>query len=250
MNDCIEKYKKEKYETLDITNIRSEYINILFNTHIFNPSSLQHLFVSRCDLINVPDLSLFVNLITLDLSHNLIQDLNKLPDTLQELNVSENKLQIIDCKLPNLLRLVATNNYIETFSFNHKLESIYLTNNPIQIIPGLNFLHTLEISHTNVCELNIFPELKYLDCSYTDVQKIINYPKLQTLICNHSKVSDIRNIAKIETIEMIGTTVQCIEYLKELKTIQYSNCFNLSKQYNILCIKKNKNNVFELMLKL
>lgn len=250
----IEECCREKYSILDLSHMKSDCIQKLFSNEKFLSimTNVQHMFAKECELRTLPDLSMMVSLQTLDVSCNKLRELPNLPQTLEELIVDNNRLTQITNHLPNLLRLNCDNNMIERIRFSSKLERIHAKNNPISDIPSLKHLYFLDVSTSKVVHINSFPKLKHLDVSYTNVSAVKELESLEHLQCNFSGVTEITELPKIQTIEMVETNVNCIPYMPSLCRLTYTDAkkIKLSNRYMIRTIKKNKNNINELVFSL
>jgi hypothetical protein len=250
----LEECRREKYETLDISHMKQNCFDMLVKNRMFSriKCTVQHLLAKDCGLQSVPDLSGLTSLVTLDLSCNELKDLPELPESLEELIVNDNRLTRIANDLPGLKRFNGKNNMIASFNYSNSLESIYLSNNPINYIPSLSNIYYLDISTTEIKNLHHCPDLKYLDCSYTELQVLPELKLLEYLQCNESQISDIGTLPNLRSLEMINTNITRVSYMKNLGTLIYhhDNKFGISTQYKIQYVKKNKNNITEITFKI
>lgn len=243
---------REKYELLDLSHMSSDCL-IKLSTHKDYPKikkHLKHLFITSCELKSMIDLDGFEVLETLDVNGNELEQLPKLPKSLLELVVYDNKLIEINNNLPLLKRLKAYNNKIKTIYFGKELESISIKNNPIETIPSLDKLYYLDISFTGIKVLPNFPKVRILDCSSTMITTLNKMESLRILICNDSKLEDISKLVDLEELEMIRSKINNIHYMEKLFIILYKagDDIRLSKKYKISKVKKNQRDIMEIIL--
>jgi hypothetical protein len=246
----LEMCEKENYETLDMASMKNDCFLKLFEHKIFPKikDRIMHIFAYECDITEIPDLTCFSQLQTLDLSRNKLRRLPLLPESLEELIVNNNKITSLDQNLPKLLRFDGTNNRFNSIVFSDALERIHVKNNPITKLRAFNNLHYLDISYTKINKIDSMPRLKYLDMSHTEIISLPSLPMIEQLLCNESKLNDISNISSLQCLEIINTNVSRIHYIKNLITLLYheSNPIILSQKYKMLNVKKNKNNISEI----
>ena len=246
----LEMCEKENCETLDMASMKSDCFLKLFEHKMFPKikDKVMHIFAYECDITEIPDLTCFSRLQTLDLSRNKLRRLPPLPESLEELIVNDNKITILDQCLPKLLRFDGTNNRISSMVFSDALERIHLKNNPIVDLRSFDNLHFLDISLTKINKIGSMPKLKYLDMSRTEISFLPSLPSIEQLLCNESNLTDISNILSLQCLEIINTKVRRIHYINNLNTLLYheSNQITLSPKYKMLNVKKNKNNISEI----
>ncbi|VBB17934.1 hypothetical protein YASMINEVIRUS_397 [Yasminevirus sp. GU-2018] len=246
----IEECIREKYEMIDLSHMESDcFVNMM--RHKAFPilcTKLQHIFAKDCNLEEVPDLTCFKALLTLDLSSNKLSELPKLPKTLEELIVNNNKLTSIKHDLPKLLRFNGADNNISVFNYSPTLERIHLKNNPISYVPQLDNIYFLDIATTRITQLHPCKNLKWLDVSYTQIEALPEMDSLQHLSCNESNLKDISKLKNLHTMEMVRSQIERVPYFKDLFTMVYEfgSKFALSKHYSIKHVKKNKRDIVEI----
>ncbi len=248
----LEECEREKYETLDISHMKNNCFDELFEDQIFKriKNKVHHLFAKDCGLTELPDLSSLSSMVTLDISHNKINNIIGLPETIEELIVNDNNLMEITHNMPRLKRFNGSDNSIEKFAYGSSLESVYLTNNPICSLPVLKNLYYLNISSTKINTIESMPRLKILECSHTNIIKIPGMEKLEYLICNSSKVNDISELTTLHGLEMVNTPIQRVQFMKEMNAITYNqdSKVEISTRYRIKYVRRNRNNIIELKL--
>lgn len=250
----IEECKREKYTTLDLSYMDKDCFNKLFTHKNYTDirDKLQHVFAKCSSIENIENrLNEIKNLQTLDLSCNKLKHLPILPESLEELIINDNDMNILDHPLPNLKRLNACNNNLKTINFSDDLERLHISNNPIVELPGLTKLYYLDVSTTNVKCLKLFPKLRYLDCRFTQIKKMPKMESLETLICTDSEMEDISDLDDLKILVMVRSKIKRIHFMKSLETLKYYlfDDITLSKQYKIGYVKKNKNNINEIFFK-
>lgn len=247
----IEECIREKSEMIDISHMDSDCFVLLLSHKLFPKikDKIQHIFAKDCNLKKVPNLDCFTSLLTLDLSCNKISSLPKLPETLEELIINDNRISEITHELPNLLRFNGADNVINKFNYPKNIERIHLKNNPITYIVKLDKLYFLDISTTKITKLYPLQNLKYLDMTFTNIDILPEMYSLQILLCNDSYLTDITALKDLNTIDMIRTKIKYIPYFKSLQKIVYEKgaVFGISNQYKgkLKHIKQNKNDIIE-----
>lgn len=248
----LEECEREKYETLDISHMGENCFRELFENDQFKKikNKIHHLFAKDCELIELPDLTSLTSLITLDVSHNKICKISKLPESIEELIVNDNQLLEIKNIMPRLKRFNGSNNLIKDFTYGENLESLYLTNNPIDQLPILKNAYYLNISSTKIYKIDSMPRLKTLECSHTDIMKIPAMKILEYLVCNSSKVNDISELTTLHGLEMVNTPIQKVHFMNSMNSMTYhqDSKVNISTKYKLKYVRKNRNNVIELKL--
>lgn len=251
LEDC----KKEKHSLIDLSHMNKNcFVNLVVNPTYLKlkpllKQNLNHIFARECELTELPDLDCFDFLETLDISHNNLTVLPKLPRSLQELIVNNNKLIEIKEILPNLRRINANDNNIIRFDYPNSLERVHLKNNPISYIVKLDHVYFLDISHTKVKELHECPKLTYLDLTSTSITVLPTLNNLEHLTCNDSMLTDITNLKNLHSLVMINAKIDKVPFFKDLHNFIYKDNtkFMLAKQYSVKCIKKNKNDITEII---
>jgi hypothetical protein len=254
--DCIsyriEECIREKGEMIDLSHMNKDCFNLLMSNNVFPKikNKLQHIFAKDCNLLNLPNLDCCSALLTLDISSNNLISLPKLPESLEELIVNDNRITEVSNNLPNLLRFNGDNNLICNINFSKTLERIHLKNNPIIHIPGFENLYFLDISTTKINKLYSCPQLKYLDISYTEIITLPDMESLQSLICVDSSLTDITKLKNLYSLDMVRSKINRIPYFKNLHTLNYDDGakFGMSRNYRIKYFKKSKMNIIEMKL--
>jgi hypothetical protein len=247
----IEECQREKYTMIDLSNMDENCLELLLKDKRINAfiNTLEHIFVSNSCLNEVPDLSIFTKLKTLDISHNKITKINELPSSLEEFIANDNKLTVIKNDLPNLKRMDVGNNNITYINYGKNMESLNIHTNPIEYITEMKYLYFLNIQNTKINNIPTYPRLKEFDCSYTNIEMIPKMPLLEILTCGHSDVKTIDEMPMLEFLEMINTNVKQINYMNKLKRLVMNKHegMNISTKYKIQRIKKNKNDIIEIL---
>lgn len=244
----------ENCELIELSHMNSNCLTeLLYHSKINDiKEKLLHIFARKSMLVIIPNMNIFTNLKTLDLSNNNINIIPELPITLEELIINDNNITKFDNYLPKLKRLDCQNNKIKHISVNSNIEYLILNNNPIkQINNNLHSLHHLEIINTNIECIYPFKNLKFLNCSNCkNITVISNMNSLDILVCNYSSVSEINELNKIRTIEMINTNVNALKYFSNLVRLIFheNDTFKLSSQYKIDHYKKNKLGTIDVIL--
>lgn len=246
----IEECAREKYTMIDLSYMEANCFFNMVHNNLFSTfcNSLQHIFAENSKLDEIPDIICLKFLLTLDVSSNRLTKLPKLPASLEELIVNNNKLTSIQQNLPKLLRFNGNDNNISEFNCPPLLERIHLKNNPIAYIPRLDNLYFLDIATTKISHLFPCKNLKWLDISYTQIKALPEMDSLQHLTCIDASLQDITKLKNLHAIEMSGSQIVHVQYLSCLSTLVYKNGMDLklSKKYLITHTKKNENDDIEI----
>jgi Leucine-rich repeat (LRR) protein len=245
--ECI----KEKGISLDFKNLDLAVLPVIPDV-LFK--SLKHLFIGDNDLTEIPDLDKFVNLEVIDVSHNKLTKINKLPSALIELNCASNLITELDMTyLKNLERIDCSgNNIIEINEFT-KLKVLNCNNNKLNKITGMQQLEVLKCSTNELTKINSFPNLKYLDCRENKVQQVKTYPLLRELICSNNTIREIGIYPELIFLEFFNTKLEKLHFMSKLKEImcdieQYKN-LKCSNKYQIESTRIHKEKHIDILFK-
>lgn len=188
-------------ETLNANN---NQISGILTDNLYDPF-IKSLFLSRNLMSSISNISVLHNLETLDMSHNILTDIESIHfiqiDKLSYLNISNNKISKIELNfLPNLEILDLSHNYITD------CDKIYLSN--------LTKLHHLDLSFNNInkFDLSFLPKtinLEYLSLAYNKLEEFqLNFQSnsLETLQIDGNQLSVIdTNLKQFATaLKFIG----------------------------------------------
>lgn len=178
----------------------------------------------------------------LDVSHNSIQVLAYLPESLQILNISYNKIAMIDSINPsNCLHLLnlSYNRLISIEGIIHlnKLKILdlsynFLSADQLTHLKPLKTLKTLNLSHNHLSSVTAFDHLNFLDSlielnmSFNDFLKIIiKTPmiSMKKLILDNNKLTNLNldNFPKLEFISCINNNITQFYGLTSLNQLSY-----------------------------
>ena len=220
---------------IDLRHLNLLQIPIQIYTSSFN--MLQHLFLSNNKLNGKIDFSKFVNLNSLDLDNNNIEEII-LPQNLIELSINNNKLCSLNCN-NNLVRLKVSNNRLSNITFFDKLEILELDNNNFTEIDitSLSKLRRLIIFCNPLNNIKFTSSIEYADISETNITQIfcnnVSH-NLEHLVANTCKnLKDIPKFNKLKNLELINTPIDKLYYYDnfELIIVQYNLTKNISKKY-------------------
>jgi len=239
--------KKSNYSTLDFSHMDiKELPEIDKNIK----SCINYLFITDNELTELPDLDEYIHLQILDISHNKIKKINRLPSSLIEFNCKENKISELPSynSCPNLKRIECSNNNICNIPNYSNLTSLLCNNNNIKSITGLKNLEKLLCVDNKITLINGCDNLKYLDCSNNDIKNIPEMSKLVDLIVNNNMIDNLDNFKSVKYIEMFGTKIKVLPYIDTLEELfchkdnitEISKIYTQNKKINIK-IHKNKN---------
>lgn len=177
-------------------NVHHNFINNIDN--ICNLTNLEYLNISYNDLIVLPNLSKLKKLKILNCTNNFLRKIIKLPNSLELLNCSYNKLIKLGPFLPNSLRkLFCFYNKLENIStFNKKLEICHCYGNNLKTLPKINknlkILFCFDNKLIELPELKHALKLKELYCQQNNIKIMPELPSsLIELACSQNKLVKI-----------------------------------------------------------
>lgn len=141
----------------------------------------------------------YQNLLYIDCSNNLIDNIIYFPPTLQHINCSHNRLTKLILP-PNIQTVICSYNQITVISMGKSYENLYeidCSHNRIETLDDLpENLVKLNCSSNNIRFLNNLPKyLDQLDCSNNFITVLINLPKfLKKLNCSFNMLKILENI--------------------------------------------------------
>lgn len=239
--------KKNDYSILDFSHMDLKQLPEI-DKHI--KSCINYLFITDNELSELPDLNDYIHLQILDISHNKIKKINKLPPSLIELNCKENNLESLpSCsECPNLKRIECSNNNIRNIPVYSNITDLLCNNNKIESLIGLKKLEKLSCMNNKICLINECGNLKYLDCSNNDIKYLPEMEKLVDLIINNNMIDNLGKFKNLKYIEMFGTKIKILPYIDTLEELfcHKENITEISKLYMInkkidIKIHKDKN---------
>lgn len=251
ISECV----REKYDMLDLSNMSDRCFSDLIE-HVEYKSiqmKLKHLFMSNSHLKNIPSLVDFVNLETLDLNNNLIDRLPVLPESLQELNIENNRLKHINQMFPNMKRLFCKNNLLENLVIASSMERIECSHNPLRTLRSFDGkyggIYYMDCSNTLITEIPPMERLRQLDCSNTPLTKLPRIDSLKVLSSNDSGLEDITLLNSLESIAMVRNNINSLHYFASLQEITFEKSRNImfSKKYRVKCLQENRNEIYKVI---
>jgi len=244
--------RHEKYDNIDLSRLNQEIITDFFESDFYNRHKIHilHLFMSHSKIHTLPDISDMTSLETLDIAHNEIVTMPKLPKSITEVIAHDNKLSYFTNDVPNLLRLDLSNNKITKLGQYDSLCKLYISNNSIHSIYCV-YPHLKELicCKNPISQLPDMPQLVYLECSDTSIHRIFDYMNLKWIISNRSSLNKIDRVPRLETLEIIDSKVTDLNYFPTLKSILISakSKISASHQYKIASFIENKvGNVYDI----
>lgn len=251
IKDCI----REKYQIFDLAHMTKDVFELCISHKDFNTiaQKIEVLSANDCGIEKLEDLSMFSKLISLNIGDNKLTKLPKLPESLEELIIDNNNIQLIPY-MKNLKRLRARNNDIRRIHYSNSMESLNLSGNSnLTELAPLSELYHLEIGKTGITEVPIFPNLKYLDIDETRIKSLPQLPYLHILTCVRSELSDISNLSKLYSLIATNSKVRRVHYMDTLQKFTYNslhqNEIRLSNRYKAHRIVKNKSDIVDVMFK-
>ena len=248
MKDC----KRNNFLDLDFSNLELFTFPILPSKY---KSKIESLYLSENNLSTLPDLSDYISLKILDISHNKIDSLDKLPSTLIEISCRSNRLKtIINCQhqCQNLERLDCSSNNISEIPKCQKLKHLDCSDNIVNSIPILLNLEKLICENNHITVIESCPNLKYLNCSFNKLSKLADYDRLIDLLCNNNMLSSLHSYKNIKYLEICNNKINIVPYMINLNELlcDKNSTKNLSRKYidcNKIDAKVMKNNIVHLL---
>jgi hypothetical protein len=212
---------------LQLTNIPNEIKNIKF-------INISHLFLSNNNLSEFIDISIFKNLTSVDLDNNRINKI-KLPTELKECSINNNELISLELN-KNLIRLKASNNKLEDLILTDNLEIVELDNNKLKYIniDHLKKLQKLIIYSNPLDTINIVNNLTYIDVSETNITQLNLTDNIISVVANSCKnLKEITKSKSLKNLELINSPVDKLYYYDnfEIIILQLNTTKNVSKKY-------------------
>jgi Leucine-rich repeat (LRR) protein len=240
---------KTKWTFLDLSNMTSTCFEELQNHQDYEniAPNIVDLFINDSELTELPDISHFTKLETLDISNNNIKILPKLPSNLNELSCCNNKIEIIEQFFSRLQILMANNNRLVSIYYPRTLKRLEINDNPnITTIPKLTNLNRLLCNNTRIVELSDFPNLIVLDCINSSVATLGKIPNIKELFIHNTMIQsiDVTNMNQLEEIYASNCNLISLDYCPslELLVVNLDQNIKLSREYKVKNMVKNKDN--------
>ncbi|KAK9715395.1 hypothetical protein RND81_06G162000 [Saponaria officinalis] len=188
-------------------------------SHWNNFSELEELILRDNKLMNIPDVSIFKNLIVFDVSFNEISSLSglsKVCNTLKELYVSKNEITKIE--------------EIEHF---HELQILELGSNRLRVMENLETLVNLQelwlgrnrIKSVNLCGLKCIKKISLQSNRLTSMKGFEECVALEELYLSHNGISKMEGLSALVNLRVLDvssnklTSVDDIEKLTRLEDL-------------------------------
>jgi Leucine-rich repeat (LRR) protein len=181
---------------------------------------IQYLFIHDNNLEKLCDLSEFILLEVLDISHNKIKIISNLPNTLVEINCKQNELKMLpsENECPKLTLLNCENNKIKNIPNYEFIKKIFCGNNEIEEIKGLNS-ENISCSNNKIIIIKGCLNLKYLDCSNNPLKSLSDTNKLVDLIMNSTDMEILPDFVELKYLELFNTKIEWIKYIDTLEDL-------------------------------
>jgi len=173
-------------------------------------------------IVILPNLDKYRKLTKLTINNNLLTSLtNKMPDRLQHLECSHNRISICNASSPYLKYLNISNNVMTKFTIHSiYLEFMNCSFNPyLEELPFMTLsLKYLNISHTSI----LLAPTQYNDSD----QKIVSLPdSIEELHMNGCEVESLLKMpTHLKKLSCIDCSMHEAEHLWKLKELEYLNC--------------------------
>jgi hypothetical protein len=228
VNDCC----NDNNTTLDLSHLELDTINFeTLSKHIYK---IKYLFLSN-NLLKTIDLSLFNNLIVIDLSNNKLKNIPTLPKMIEELVIHDNQIENEELyKYECLKRLNISSNKLTKINPIKSLELLICDDNSIKCIQSFPKLKKLTCERNCITDIIDCPNLEILECNDNKLVSLSNLTKLIELYCNNNKIISLSNFPMINILYCIKNCMTVIEYYPALIELacDYNTSVMISKKYN------------------
>ncbi|CAD2092283.1 leucine-rich repeat protein [Plasmodium vinckei brucechwatti] len=224
------------------SNLNCSYKNIEYiPKEIINYIYLKYINMSNNKIDNISNLYNLDNILFLDISYNLINNLDEIKSLHLKnciyMNISHNSINIInDIKLKNIIELDLSYNNIENLNiyFPETLKNLNMSNNNIK----------------NICFKNKLENIELLDISSNPIEDLNFYeimPNIKTLKLNDNyslsinNLSELNNFKNIQFLDMENYLHFKDKSYTEIKQILFQNTPDVNlKKFNGNLITKNQ----------
>jgi Leucine-rich repeat (LRR) protein len=199
--------------------------------------NLKYLFISDSCVSELIDLSFLNKLIVLDASNNNISIIPKLPDSIEELIIKNNKIENENLgAYTHLKRLDISNNKLRRLSVINSLKILVCDDNNLKQIKSYPKLKKLSCERNSIEEIKVSPCLSILECEHNKLVIIENFPNLKWLYCSYNDITCMQQLPKINVIYCMYNKLNTITYFSTLKELacDYNNKLSISNYYGIL----------------
>lgn len=209
---------------------------------------------------NITGVENLINLEKLIFDKNIISNIELKHDEIKYLYINNNQIkEIRKSQLPNLIRFLCNNNYINSFdnlnapllvfleAMNNKMINLTgikkftnivelnLNGNEISCISdieNLKNLKRLSLNRNKISSLKGIEKLNkiiFLDIGHndiTDLSPIKNLNKLEILQCNNNKITKIpfKNLSELKRLEIYDNSLKELDGIENLKKLNTIDC--------------------------
>lgn len=214
----IEEARKEKFTFIDLSELNLKHLGFPYMKPIL--TRIQYLFVNGNNISGTFDFSHLDNLTVLDISHNNIDTIipNK---NLQELNCKSNNLSSLPA-IESLQKMDCDFNKLTNITITPNLKFLLCSNNKLNCITGNNKIEKLICNDNPIKKITDIKNIKYIDMSNTEIDNIdtfVSCDRLQDLVMNNTKITNIPDIKTLRTIEMLNVNIVELPYYPLLHTV-------------------------------
>lgn len=249
---------KSGYENLDLSQMELNLFPNLIKLHSLQYTNMKYLFIAENNLTELPDLSNYVNIQAIDVSHNKLIKINKLPSSLIELNCKYNHLTTLPPveTIPNIVRLDCAYNKLKEIPIYKKLGNLICGHNEISVINNYTNLERIICNDNKIVKIENLNNVKYLDCCNNDIKELpMNMINLIDLIINDTKIEHLPDLEKIKYIEMFGVNINYLNYFDTLEDLfcYKDSIYKLSKKYTEnkkITVKPHKDKILHISFEL
>ena len=203
------------------------------------PKQIKNLFIDNNLLTEIPDLSDFDKLNTMDCTANMITKIGGLPMNLKEFVCRNNQLTDISIlkKSADLERLDISGNIINYIPRLSKLKILICNECELTQLPPLDSIEIIRCRNNRLNSINQnYKYLKLLDCSANQIKQLPFFENLEELMCDCNQIANIPIFPKLYFIHCINNRpIKIIDYLPKLKELKCDfQPMKMSKKFNII----------------
>lgn len=197
-------------------------------------TTIKYLFITNNNIKFMDDFHYLTNLIIIDLSHNHLTHMPKMPKSIEEIRVKCNNISEINIKYKNLKRLDVSNNHITTIPSHTSLEILMCDHNNLTTLGPYPNITKLSCKHNKITTITGIDNCQVLECDDNEITNITNL-NVEQLYCNDNKITHISNLPNIKVLHCHNNLITRIPFFETLLELScdYNSKLSLSKAYEI-----------------
>lgn len=229
----IHECEKNNYLLLDLSGIGLNGIpNVDKEPNSDKIKNIKYLFLNDNNIFDLTGLKQFLFIEVLDISNNVIKEINYLPNTIVELVCHNNNIQsIVEHK--KIIKLDCSNNNISILYEYPNLTDLLCNDNKLTRLRSYDKVLRIVCKNNPITNIDKQQKIEKLDCSNTNIiGTLYNHPNLKFLICNSTKINDVSNLISLEMVEFVDTDITKLNFSHKLKQILFKNTQNIKLSSN------------------